>query len=286
MNDFKKFFIFFLAMCFIALFDFCFAAAPFTDDFDSYSAGNLDGQGNWTYYWGHPQVSSDISFSAPNSAKFNVSSLVYARGSLVDDWALYQNLYFASNYTGTVWDNTLRWSKNGGGEILFNFVKNNENVDIYFNNYILVGSVPLGSWFVLGVKSGTNVAPVASINGNSEVALTGAYQGGIDTIQIDTTVGKGDWYLDNITDSYTPITIAGYAPVLTPALPVRNVDNFVDFDDPVSVSGLLEIPTLNEHSWNTLRVSFYKPNEPFPVKNLDIDVGDLIGGQSFSYSAI
>jgi hypothetical protein len=96
-----------------------------------------------------------------------------------------------------------------------------------------------------------------------------------------------NYYIDTISENEVeaPPIIEGYEPILTPTLPERNAESIVNFDTGFEVSGLVEIPTANTHSYDKLVITFRKPESFFPAKTLSINLGNITGGQSYNYSA-
>jgi len=270
----------------MALFSVARAAAPFEDDFDSYAVGSLDGQGGWGHYANWPQVQNTISLSAPNSLEINATTLTYKSGDVVDNWEAYVAVYFGADFVDSFQSNTIRWTYGGYGTLLA-FRRSGDVISVYADNpQVLIGTIPIETWAVVGVRSGTGTDTAASVN-DVWVDLPVSYKGAVNFFQLDGGSVGGTWYIDSISGTYTPAVppvIAGYAPILTPTLPARNAESIVDLAD-FTLSGLLEIPTANTHEYHKLIVTFQKPEAFFPAQTYVFDLGDLVGGQSLNYSA-
>ena len=189
----------------------CRAAAPFVDDFDSYTIGNLTGQGSWT---DTPSFTvSGTGCNSGNCARSSNNGYANKIGDTLStgDW------YFQFKYVGTI--NTyieLRfWNYSGGG---LGYIYAYPNGDIKLNGYT-IGNLAPDTYGTIGVHwTGGNMT--ANLNGGTlspAVAL-----GGNGTINMIWQFNNysNDYYLDNFTDVAPPTdhdTISITYPATTPA---------------------------------------------------------------------
>lgn len=268
------------------------AFGAFADDFDGYSVGDLNGHGEWVQYFSNNTgaVDNSQSNSAPNSAQFTnnefskivgISSSASGSGSFYFKRTTTDSLgYFMFGIaSSTTPIGSLKWRLGGSG--VNNFYIN--------NNYIGDKTINSGwNLFEFEWDTGTDKIRINVNSGGWSTWYNMVASAGVDTFYVGTT--SGSVQVCNVDDleidlDFTPPVIEGYAPILTPTLPERNAESVVDFDDGFEVSGKVEIPTANTHEYHDLVITFRKPDNFLPAQTLVIDLGDLVGGQDYEYSA-
>lgn len=265
------------------------AAAPFEDNFDSYSTGDLTGQGGWTIDGNAyvvllgdgviPPVSS------PNLLQiYAYSNSIKKTGDSLADGQVY-----------------ISWWNNGGEDGKVINIRNTAetliagSLQVQNAGFIARGTwvdydFPDNQWIRMGIEwrsSDWSVRYYIEGYGYTDWAVNSYWAAApTETFSQIYLIVSGGSFFDSISDSVSTIeTISGYAPILTPTLPERNAESIVDFDAGFEVSGSVEIPTANTHAYNKLMITFRKPDSFFPAKTLSINLGNLTGGQSVNYLA-
>lgn len=263
------------------------AAAPFNDDFDSYTTGELVGQGGWSGSLG--VVSTSEYTTAPNG----ISSISASKtGITIPAGEFY---YDIKPTAGSGYQTPVGQVRVLGDTSSFTIkawvYQNNTNwkLAIPCNTYpgfCYVGDpLPFGEWHRIGVRWTSTTLSVNVDAGSwidSEVAIDpGA---GYKTINLQDQ-GYGT-YFDTIDQNYdpTPPVIGGYDPILEPTDPAPDTSTIVDLDN-FLVAGKLTIPTADTKIYENLSVIFNKPGAFLPANVLNIDLGELTAGENIEYSA-
>lgn len=256
------------------------ASAPFEDDFDSYSTGAINGAGGWSAYNAGGNVSTEQSYSSPNSLKVLGTAIILKDGGLTASGEWYFRIYIPSGQAASTCSiRQVKYSPYANAEI--EVTQDGAIRDMYSN---LAGMATLDAWNTVGTKWSSGSYQL-EVNGGAWTAAQ-SMGGGTDIISFDIRNAASNlvFYVDDIAESLAPPVIAGYNPVLTPTTPPRNVSTVVDLDN-LAMSGLLEIPTANSWIWDHLIVKFYKQNSIIPARVFSFALGDLSAGQSTNYSA-
>jgi hypothetical protein len=258
------------------------ASAPYTDNFDSYTVGGLQGQGGWSCISSPCNVVTTQSDSAPNSIE---NGLALHSGTATATGAAFTSVYWTTG-AGYVFF-TL---KKSDSEHFFIGAKDTDFYSYNDGNFIHpFGGLNVNAWNRIGIEwrySDKNVRFYLNGLWSSWYNYTNYWNDGVYPENIEIT-GASNVFFDSITDTETvvPPAVAGYEPILTPTAPVRNTETVVDFGAGFTVSGNVQIPTLNSHSYQKLVVTFRKPDALVASHSLVFDLGALIAGQSLAYSA-
>jgi hypothetical protein len=256
------------------------AAAPFTDNFDAYTAGTLWGQGSWTINSSPCTVSTTHAESAPNGV---TNGSADKSGSAITTGADYISVYWEAGAGATYFRNT-------AGTWISNIYMTDTQIYDFGGNgggYNWAGHNLVAGWNRVGwLWDATAKTGQIYVNGSLSPTINYSTRWGGDDISRIGFDGDPHVWFDNISDtaSITPPPVAGYNPILTPTAPTRNISNLVDLDN-VTMSGNLTIPTGNDWIWDNLIVKFYKQNTLIPARVFSIPLGDLAAGGSFDYSA-
>lgn len=258
------------------------SAAFLIDDFDSYSVGAISGQGGWIQEGSGGDIVDTSTDTPPNalaggSQKKNVDDL--ATG------VMFWSLYYPSGGTGYA---QVGLDKPDGEDIFFSCKLNDCYTYRDGNFEHPFAGISADEWHRLGIQwqvSDHTVRFYLDGTWSSWYNFSGYWD--VDPSEVLVSLAQTNFLVDSISDTEAVVLppVAGYEPILTPTSPVRNTETVVDFDDGFTVSGNIQIPTLNTHSYKKLVVTFRKPDALIASQNLVFDLVGLVGGQSLDYSA-
>lgn len=260
------------------------AAAPFSDDFDSYTTGNLSGQGDWTGYSSNPQIETSVVDTLPNAVSQDGMS-EYKTGSAVASGQWFFSVY----YTAGAYVDRPAICIGGSWYSSVECLQIDKNGTYISNLYSATVSQNLISgWNRMGIEWSAGTGMVRLYLNGTWSGWGNPSQGAmvpITAMLVNFSSSYGGWYFDSLSGDETtiPPTIAGYDPILTPTTPVNGTSTLVDFDN-FQIAGTLQIPSANTWIWDDLNVKFYKVNSLIASRVYSFSLGDLAAGQSISYN--
>jgi hypothetical protein len=256
------------------------AAAPFNDDFDSYTVGGGN-QGGWG--GNGCQVESAVYNSSPNSLRCgNATQSYYKSGTSLSSGTWYWK--FKSGFTGTAYVDFFFGSSVGETFLSVSDNGASDNVADGTHGHAPVTTITENDWHDFGIEwTATQWRIYVDGTWYEWNTMTGAEN--IEFVNmIGNNYGNGYYYLDDWSDA-SPVVppVAGWYPILTPTAPVSGQTNTVDFDN-FSVAGSISIPTDDTYVWQKLYATFTNTKGIDSV-TVEITLPDLASGDSFNYSA-
>jgi hypothetical protein len=262
------------------------AAVPFSDNFESYSLGTLAGQGDWlTHYSGCTVVDSPTK-TGSRAVSCSGDDVYRLDGDPISN--------------STEWEAWVYRPLGGGNRDFFIIVEDEDGTEVnkvrwldatgnfYCANTQVFGSLSgkTAVWVKLGLKWNSDTGVIScGIDGTwTDFSSYTAWDKPVSMVKI-LAQNSEVMILDDLQGiPVTPPVVTGYAPVITPTTPEDGVTTVEDLTD-FTVSGEVEIPTLNENVWRWLNVHFTKfYSTEVTTKNFMFPT-DLVGGDSYLYNA-
>lgn len=302
----KKVFVY--LFCFSALFlAFSFAGAT-TEDLDTYSNGNLGGQGDWITISGYSsgQVNGTQYHSSPKSVYYKenqywgnylpfasstesvFSFWVNAKGV---PWWEWTNVFLAATSTeGRLPGFHFEcWNNNCASDGKINVYATKSNVNIGVDSGTFIGHITPGVWTQVEVDYDFAIDRARFwVNGATDGIwydmdpFPQDYYGSLAIYDIrqatwaDADVGL---YFDDFFWGYSPIS--GYWPVISPTWPVDCQFNATD-TFAGSATGNIEVPLDNPDTWTKISITFKdRYTEEITTASTTIS---LTAGQKYTYS--
>lgn len=258
-----------------------YAAAPFDDDFDSYTVGGGNHQGSWG---GNGCDFTDAGASSyPNSLICgNGTNSYYKSGTSLASGVWYFKIFVAT--TGNLLENITGFGNTYSEVGLIVANNGTTSADIKGLTGGVLKTINKNQWYDVGFEWTTT---------QYRVFVDGTWYGWISRAHTESVMGisfQGNFYgggyvyYDTLTGTNpTPPVVAGFYPILTPTAPVSGTTNTVNFNN-FNITGSISIPTDNTYIWQKLYATFTNTKGIESVTK-EITLPDMNGGDSFSYSA-
>jgi hypothetical protein len=271
------------------------AAAPFNDNFDTYTAEqNLSGQGGWSCIAGSALVKNTASQTAPNSVLPSSAACYRRNGTSLADGTVYFYVKTDSHSSGWGSFSIIKATEQTSYAVVAWSTANGTLTENYTgtSNW---GTLQSG-WNLIGIKwhyeaNAANDVFQVSLNGSDFADGSSSFQTYLHSGAILTGAitgysfgnAQGD-YFDSITGTPpVPPVITGYEPILTATHPVSGQTNQVTMSAVVE-SGTIEIPTNNPNTYNDFVITYRAVNSLFPAYEDHIALPNLAAGQTYAYS--
>jgi len=273
------------------------AAAPFSDDFDSYNTTETLGAQNHLWISPSGEVTDAVSDSAPNSF---VGAAGNRTGDLVQYGTWYFSLYVEDGIsTSGIHSIGLSGATGGGASIVGITLHDAGSTftirvpkDAYPYAKDLFTGLSFNEWHRIAFDWAADgyslcVDSICEINWNTKAPVwDGTIGTGYQKISITNFKSGANSYIDTIDDEYTPTPppVPGTWPIITATEPADGVTTIVDFDN-VNIAGNVQIPTDVTDTWTGMLVKFtdaagidvFSREIIFPVP--------LSAGDDYDYSA-